>query len=83
MKKTRFSPEEDILLTQMVNECGESNWKEISTKVNKTERQCSERFLNYLSPKLNKMPRTSDDDIFCFKNQRTRKRMGIDFNIVK
>jgi hypothetical protein len=66
-EKARFSQEEDIPLTQMVNEYGENNWKEISSKMNKTERQCRERFFNYLSPKLNKMSWTPDEDIFLLK----------------
>ena len=63
MKKTKFSQEEDMLLIQMVEEYGENNWQEISTKMKKTKRQCKDRFLSYLSPKINKNEWTSEEDI--------------------
>jgi hypothetical protein len=63
MKRTKFSQEEDMILIQMVKEYGEYNWQEISTKMKKTERQCKDRFLSYLSPKINKNECTSEEDI--------------------
>jgi glutamine synthetase adenylyltransferase len=62
MKRTQFSPDEDSILTQLVQKYGEKNWKEISAKMNKTERQCRDRFFQNISPKLNKMNWTSDED---------------------
>jgi hypothetical protein len=47
----------------MVRKYGEDNWKKISTKMNKTERQCKDRFYKNLSPKINKMPWTSEEDV--------------------
>jgi hypothetical protein len=64
MKRARFSQEEDIIiLTNVVREYGEGNWKKVSTKMNKTERQCKDRFYSNLSPTINKMPWTSEEDV--------------------
>jgi hypothetical protein len=66
-EKVRFSCEEDIILTKMVNEYGEDNWDKISIKMNKTKNQCRTRFFNYLSLKVNKAPWTSDEDVLLLQ----------------
>jgi uncharacterized coiled-coil DUF342 family protein len=51
----------------MVRDYGENNWKKISAKMHKTERQCKDRFYKSLSPTINKMPWTSEEDIFLLQ----------------
>ena len=51
--KHKFSHEEDILLTNLVEKYGTSNWKLIADRMKgRTNRQCRERWKYYLSPNL-------------------------------
>lgn len=52
--RTKFTEEEDCQLKVLVDKYGESDWQSISNEmVQKTSRQCRERFMNYLRPSLN------------------------------
>ncbi|MBO4956969.1 MAG: hypothetical protein J6C50_03965 [Rickettsiales bacterium] len=61
--KRRFTPEEDEMLRQLVDEYGTNNWKTIATEMpGRTVRQSKERFTCYLSPEINRTPWTPEED---------------------
>lgn len=64
--KVKFTPQEDDLLRNLVQEYGENdNWSIIAKKMTITyrnQRQCKERWFNYLSPKINNTPLTREED---------------------
>lgn len=50
---SKFSLAEDERLSRLVNKLGSKNWKLIAKKMmNKTPKQCRERWTNYLNPDL-------------------------------
>lgn len=60
---SKFSFEEDQKLQELVDEYGENNWVELAKNMpNRNSRQCRERYLNYLSPRLNKGAWTKAED---------------------
>lgn len=64
--KVKFTPQEDELLRNLVSEYGENdNWSIIAKKMTITyrnQRQCKERWFNYLSPNINNTPLTREED---------------------
>ena len=61
--KSKFSSEEDTLLTQLVQQFGNENWALIASKIKgRSTRQCRERYINYLCPSLNHSPWTEEED---------------------
>lgn len=61
--KSKFTPEEDILLRQLVSQFGENNWNRIAELMpHRNMRQCKERWTNYLSPKVSNDPWTEEED---------------------
>lgn len=59
----KFSPQDDETLRQLVAQLGESNWISIAESMpGRNSRQCRERWLNYLSPNLNKGEFTQEED---------------------
>lgn len=49
--KSKFSPEEDIVLNRLVYQFGQSDWNLIAKFMpDRNPRQCRERWLKYLSP---------------------------------
>lgn len=63
-----FTKEEDNLLKKLVEEYGDANWKFISKKIAKRNaRQCRDRWLNYLSPKVANKPWTIEEDQLLVK----------------
>ena len=64
--KVKFIPQEDELLRNLVQEYGENdNWSIIAKKMTITyrnQRQCKERWFNYLSPNINNTPFTHEED---------------------
>ena len=59
----KFTAEEDKLLSALVEIHGTSNWIKIALFMDdRNSRQCRERWLNYLSPKLNKSEWTQEED---------------------
>jgi hypothetical protein len=61
--KRKFSTEEDERLTQIVQQFGESNWKQVASKLGtRNFRQCRERWKNYLSPTICKDPWAPEED---------------------
>lgn len=56
-KRTKFTPEEDEKLRELVEVQGTSDWGLIANNIpGRTPRQCRERYLNYLSPDANPAP---------------------------
>ncbi|KAK8885269.1 hypothetical protein M9Y10_040715 [Tritrichomonas musculus] len=49
--RKKFSPEEDEILTEMVDKLGPKNWNRIAQFLPyRTARQCRDRYCNYLAP---------------------------------
>ena len=61
--KIKFSKEEDERLRQVINHYGVQDWDVISHQMpGRNQRQCRERWFNYLSPTVNKEPFTPEED---------------------
>ena len=59
----QFTHEEDIKLCQLVLTFGEGNWRKISYYFQtRNERQCKDRWMNFLSPNINKGEWTKEED---------------------
>ena len=62
--KNKFTPEEDELLKEQVKEHGEKGWRKIAEHLpGRTARQCRERWVNYLTPKVSLAPWTAEEDL--------------------
>jgi len=61
--KAKFSPEDDLLLIQLVENSPEKDWFEIARQMkNRNARQCRERWNNYLDPNLHLGDWTEEED---------------------
>lgn len=61
--KSKFTPEEDTKLCELVGRFGEDNWKVVSLCMKtRTVRQCRERWRNYLSPRVVNAPWSAAED---------------------
>jgi hypothetical protein len=61
--KSKFTPEEDTKLVELVTEFGDSEWDVISfLHGSRSPRQCRERYRNYLAPTLRADPWTPQED---------------------
>ncbi|OHT06315.1 Myb-like DNA-binding domain containing protein [Tritrichomonas foetus] len=61
--KRLFTPAEDERIKELVRVLGEKAWKKIAAElVNRTARQCRERWKNYLSPTVKNLPWSESDD---------------------
>lgn len=59
----KFTMEDDTILRALVATFGESSWILIAEHMpGRNSRQCRERWLNYLSPKLNRQKFTKEED---------------------
>ena len=76
VRHKKFTREEDKILKKLVAVHGSSNWIKIASLMeDRNSRQCRERWLNYLSPKLNKSEWTEEEDEFLLEMiQHTGKR---------
>jgi hypothetical protein len=60
---SKFTPEEDFRLRQLVAEHGDHSWRTLAKFMpNRNSRQCRERWLNYLNPARNIEPWTESED---------------------
>ena len=67
----KFSIEDDEALRRLVEEFGENNWTMIVERMpGRNVRQCKERWMNYLSPNLNRSPWTPEEDALLIKKQK-------------
>jgi hypothetical protein len=63
--KTKFSKTEDAVLTELVSMFGEEDWKQIASHmINRTVRQCRERWKLYLTPQVSNGPWTPQEEAF-------------------
>lgn len=63
-RKLKFTTEEDKKLRELVEQFGENQWNIISHKMkNRNQRQCRERWKNYLSPELNNDDWSEQEDV--------------------
>ena len=59
----KFSREEDLKLKELVKKYGEHAWEEVSFRMNgRNVRQCKDRWMYYLSPKVSNEPWTDEED---------------------
>jgi hypothetical protein len=83
--KTRFTPEEDVIIQDYVNEFG-MKWTVIANEMKtRTHRQIRERYVNYLSPQLQPTKKWSFEeeekliDILSTRNNVSWKFLEKDF----
>lgn len=61
--KFKFTENEDKMLTSLVDQHGAKNWKFISSFMpGRNTKQCRDRYVNYLSPKINRSKWEEKDD---------------------
>jgi hypothetical protein len=63
-ERCKFTEEEDILLSSAVSQFGCQHWSQVAARVpGRNARQCRERWTNYVSPEVRKLPWTRADDL--------------------
>lgn len=78
--RTRFTPEEDECLAQLVTKYGSENWTRIAGHLgSRSARQCRERYRNYLDPGLKHGDWSEREDELLL---RLHARMGSNWNDV-
>lgn len=61
--RSRFTQAEDVMLKLLVNQYGDTDWQLISKKMRgRNQRQCKDRWYNYLAPELDFSPWRQKDD---------------------
>lgn len=61
--KIRFTPQQDLIIKQSVENNPNPDWKEIAKKIpGKTAKQCRERYRHFLSPTVNRIPWSIEED---------------------
>ncbi|OHS98154.1 Myb-like DNA-binding domain containing protein [Tritrichomonas foetus] len=61
--KIKFTKDEDERLRSIVTQLGEQDWDTIADHMpGRNQRQCRERWLNYLSPNVNREPWSAEED---------------------
>ena len=63
MKRKFWKKSEDILLRKNVLNKDKIDWKRISKKLNRTSRQCRDRWNYIVNPNINKKPWTKDENL--------------------
>jgi hypothetical protein len=67
-QKCAFSTTEDLHLTELVQQFGETSWHEIEKHFpGRSARQCRDRWNLYLSPNVSKEPWTPDEDALLLR----------------
>lgn len=70
-KKSKWTPDEDTLLRNLVKKEGTNNWSLIAESIpGRTGKQCRERWLNQLRPDLTKNNWTPHEDSILIHQQR-------------
>ena len=70
-KKSKWTPDEDKLLIESVKLHGMGNWSLVAQGIpGRTGKQCRERWINQLSPALNKDNWTAQEDAILIQQQR-------------
>lgn len=69
--KSKFTPEEDAKLRELVSVHGDVDWAKISTEMGtRSPRQCRERWITYLSPSVIVGNFTDEEDTLLINLQR-------------
>ena len=69
-----WTEEEDSILRDMVSHSGARKWNAIADKIQRrTGKQCRERWHNHLSPDVQKMTWTPQEDLIIFKEHKRVK----------
>lgn len=68
---SKFKPDEDNALRELVNQCGTDNWVEIASKMPspRNPRQCYDRWNTYLSPNVSFREWTTEEDSLLIKKR--------------
>jgi hypothetical protein len=67
LTKGPFTPEEDQIILDYVEKYGPKNWPALSDiLVQRSPKQCRERWLNHLSPGISSVPWTNEEDLIIF-----------------
>jgi hypothetical protein len=67
-----FSATEDQLLEAAIDRLGVNDWDAVAKQVpDRSARQCRERWFSYLSPDVNRMPWTTEEDALLFDSLQT------------
>jgi hypothetical protein len=71
VKKAKWMPEEDTLLSQAIKEHGMSNWTRVAQDLpGRNGKQCRERWMNQLCPSLSRDNWTQQEDAILLQQQR-------------
>ncbi|CEM21424.1 unnamed protein product [Vitrella brassicaformis CCMP3155] len=62
-----WSADEDRALTELVKQYGAKNWSMMGSLINRTGKQCRERWMNHLDPHVKKGEWTEGEDYHIFK----------------
>ena len=68
-KKHPFSVEEDLEILQFVQVHGTKNWRLIASQLNRSPKQCRERWNGHLNPTINKGPWSFEEDLILAQKQ--------------
>ena len=70
-KRSKFTEEEDRMLSDLVKEFGSHAWKIVADQMpGKTARQVRERWHNYLAPGIDHSPFSKEDDILLLQKTK-------------
>ena len=79
-KHQKWTINEDIILCRLIKEFGENNWSLISEKMDgRNQRQCKDRWNNYLNPNLKVGDWTQEEDDLILKK---REELGPKWKII-
>ncbi|EAX92337.1 Myb-like DNA-binding domain containing protein [Trichomonas vaginalis G3] len=71
LPKQKFTKEDDVRLIAIVNRLGTKSWSEIANEMgDRNQRQCKERWENYLSPDINRNEWTPEEDALLIEKQK-------------
>lgn len=69
--KDKFTAEDDERLKDIIGDTEEINWREVAEKMgNKNVRQCKDRWINYLSPTVNRTKFSLQEDIMLLEKYK-------------
>jgi hypothetical protein len=80
LTKGPFTPEEDQIIIDYVEQNGAQNWPGLSEfLVRRSAKQCRERWLNHLDPGVSSIPWTAEEDMLIFDNY---SRIGAKWSLI-
>lgn len=69
--RSKFTITEDESLRRLVDKFGEGSWDDISANMpGRNQRQCHDRWIYYLSPRVNTDPWTPEEDALLIQRQQ-------------